>query len=73
MARLGNISGKEAVDAFRKAGWQVRGQSGSHVMLTKVGARATLAVPLHSELSLGTLRSLIRFAGITVEDFVSLL
>jgi predicted RNA binding protein YcfA (HicA-like mRNA interferase family) len=35
MGRLGNISGKEALDAFTKAGWQARAQSGSHVMMTK--------------------------------------
>lgn len=69
MARLANISGKDAVNALSKAGWQIRGQSGSHVMMTKTGARATLSVPLHAELSTG----LIRLAGMTVEEFLALL
>ena len=73
MGRLGNISGKEAVKAFGKAGWQVLGQVGSHVVLTKTGQRANLSVPQHKELSTGTLRALIRAAGMTVEEFVELL
>ena len=73
MGRFGNISGKEALDAFTKAGWQTRAQSGSHVMMTKAGMRANLSVPLHRELSIGTLRALIRVAGMTVEEFVALL
>jgi predicted RNA binding protein YcfA (HicA-like mRNA interferase family) len=39
MGRLGNISGKEAARAFGKAGWQVVGQVGSHVVMTKSGMR----------------------------------
>ena len=35
MARLANISGKEAVKAFRKAGWEQIGQVGSHVVMVK--------------------------------------
>jgi predicted RNA binding protein YcfA (HicA-like mRNA interferase family) len=51
MGRLSNISGKEAAKAFEKAGWLARGQTGSHFVLTKVGVRANLTVPLHSELA----------------------
>jgi predicted RNA binding protein YcfA (HicA-like mRNA interferase family) len=73
MGRLGNISGKEAVKAFGEAGWQVLGQVGSHVVLTKAGERANLSVPQHKELSTGTLRALIRASGMTVEEFIALL
>jgi len=38
MGRLANISGKEAVKAFSKAGWHVLGQVGSHVVMTQVGS-----------------------------------
>ena len=73
MSRLGNISGKEAVRAFTKAGWQVVGQVGSHVVLTRQGVRVNLSVPQHRELSVGTLRSLVRHAGLTVDAFLELL
>jgi predicted RNA binding protein YcfA (HicA-like mRNA interferase family) len=70
---LGNISGREAARAFQKAGWRVAGQVGSHLVLVKDGVRANLSVPLHKELATGTLRSLIRAAGMTVDDFLALL
>jgi predicted RNA binding protein YcfA (HicA-like mRNA interferase family) len=73
MGRLGNISGKEAAKAFGKAGWEVMGQVGSHVVMTKFGVRANLSIPQHKELSIGTLRALIRAAGLTVEEFLELL
>lgn len=73
MARLANISGKEAVKAFEKAGWQAIGQVGSHQVLVKEGVRVNLSIPQHKELSVGTLRALIRHAGLTVEEFLGLL
>src|SRR5260370_41508553 len=73
MGRLGNISGKEATNAFGKAGWQVIGQVGSHVVMTKSGVRANLSIPQHKELSTGTLRALIRAAGMDVEEILALL
>jgi predicted RNA binding protein YcfA (HicA-like mRNA interferase family) len=73
VARLANISGKEAARAFQKAGWQPLGQVGSHLVLVKPGVRVNLSIPQHRELSVGTLRALIRAAGLTVEDFLGLL
>lgn len=73
MARLANISGKEAAKAFEKAGWRALGQVGSHLMMVKPGVRVNLSIPQHKELSIGTLRTLIRHAGMTVEEFLSLL
>ena len=73
LARLANISGKEASKAFQKAGWQVIGQVGSHLVMSKPGLRVNLSIPQHKELSVGTLRALIRNAGMTVEEFLALL
>jgi len=73
MAKLGNISGKEAVKAFMKGGWSTVGQVGSHVVLTKADQRANLSIPQHRELSVGTLRARIRAAGLSVDDFPELL
>ena len=49
MGRFGNISGKQALKAFQKAGWDFSSQVG-HVVLTKPGERANLTVPQHKEL-----------------------
>lgn len=73
MSRLGNISGREAANAFQKAGWEAIGQVGSHLVLVKEGSRVNLSVPQHKELSIGTLRTLIRNSGLTVENFLNLL
>ncbi|MGH7814061.1 MAG: type II toxin-antitoxin system HicA family toxin [Candidatus Binataceae bacterium] len=73
MARLANISGKDAAKAFEKAGWDRIGQVGSHVVMVKSGLRVNLSIPRHKELSIGTLRTLIRHAGLTVEQFPALL
>jgi predicted RNA binding protein YcfA (HicA-like mRNA interferase family) len=73
VGRLSNISGKDAVKAFEKVGWVSRGQVGSHRVLTKPEVRANLTVPIHSELAQGTLRGLIKTAGLTVDQFLDLL
>jgi len=73
MGKLGNISGKEAAKAFEKAGWIPLGQVGSHLVMVKPGVRVNLSIPQHKELSAGTLRALIRNAGMTVEEFLQLL
>lgn len=57
--------------AFARAGWTLVGQVGSHCVMTKAGERANLSIPLHKELSTGTLRALIRCAGMTVDEFLS--
>ena len=73
MGRLTNISGAEAVKVFKKAGWRNIGQVGSHLVMVKDGVRANLSIPQHKELSVGTLRALIRCAGMTVDEFLELL
>ena len=72
MPRLANISGKKAAKAFKKAGWYEMGQVGSHLILSKNNFRVNLSIPQHKELSIGTLRALIRNAGMTVEEFLKL-
>lgn len=73
MPKLPVISGAQAVKAFGRAGWRVDRQRGSHVVLLKSGHIASLSIPQHRELSPGTLRALIRAAGMTVEEFTALL
>ena len=73
MGKLSNISGKEAAKAFSKAGWKRLGQVGSHLVMVKSGVRVNLSIPQHKELSKGTLRALIRCAGMSVEEFLKLL
>ena len=70
MAQLPNLNGKEVVKAFENLGWEFSRQSGSHIVLTKDGELASLSVPNHKEVAKGTLRSLIRAANLTIDEFV---
>jgi predicted RNA binding protein YcfA (HicA-like mRNA interferase family) len=56
---------------FEKFGWQVARQSASHIIMVKEGHPATLSVPDHRQVAKGTLRGLIRSAGLTVDAFVA--
>lgn len=64
------LSGREVVHVFESLGWQVARQNGSHIIMTKKNELVTLSVPDHRETARGTLKSLIRAAGLTVAEFV---
>lgn len=70
MASLPVLSGKEVVRIFESLGWKVVRQSSSHIIMTKDGEIATLSVPDHKEVAKGTLRSLVRAANLTIDEFV---
>ena len=63
------LSGRETVKVFLTFGWEVARQRGSHIIMTKTGHIATLSITDHEEVAKGTLRSLIRSADLTVEEF----
>ena len=73
MTKLPVVSGSDAVRAFERAGWRQDRQRGSHVVLVRPAHIASLSVPQHRELAPGTLRALIRAAGMSVEEFTALL
>ena len=70
MGRLSNISGKEAVKVFKRYGYELDHQTGSHIILWHE-SKPTLSIPNHRELAPGLLRSLIALAGITVDEFLA--
>ena len=72
MTRLPFCGGADAVRAFQKIGYEVDHQTGSHLILRHPSGRR-LTVPNHGELAKGTLRALIRDAGVTKEQFAELL
>lgn len=68
------ISGIEVIKRLKKSGFIATRQKGSHVRLEKsVGDTAIkITVPLHSELKKGTLNRIIKYAGLTLEEFEKL-
>jgi len=68
------VSGREVIKLLTRIGFQVVGKKGSHVRLKKRNGKTFIVVvPDHSELAKGTLRSIIRRADLSVEEFVRLL
>ncbi len=73
MSKLPSISGRKCVVTLQKQGFEVRRQTGSHVVLQRDDPYAVVVVPNHKLLKPGTLRGIIRQAGLTVDEFVALL
>ena len=72
MSKLPRISGRQCIRALEKAGFFVRRQEGSHIILRRNEPFAQVVVPDHKELDRGTLRAIIRQSGLTIEGFVAL-
>ena len=75
MPKLPRISGAEIIKALEKSGFRQARQRGSHVVMRlddKDRARGCV-VPLHKEVAVGTLRSILRQANITPDEFIALL
>ncbi len=73
MSKLPRVSGRECVKALERAGFYVRRREGSHIILRRDKPFGQVTVPDHRELDRGTLRAIIRSAGLTVNEFVGLL
>lgn len=72
MPKLTNISGKNAVKAFIKFGYAHVHTSGDHAILQKSGS-PSLSIPLHKEVAPFLLKSQIKRANITLEDYIKAL
>ena len=74
MSGLPRISGKQAAAALAKLGYEKDRQKGSHIILRQnIAPYRRLTVPDHKELATGTLRAIIRQAGLGVDEFNTLL
>jgi len=71
MSKLPRVSGRECAGALGKKGFCLRRQEGSHMILRRGNPFAQVVVPDHKELDRGTLRAIIRQAGLSVDEFVA--
>jgi predicted RNA binding protein YcfA (HicA-like mRNA interferase family) len=72
LVRPPSLSGEELIRALSRLGFRVARQRGSHVVLrkdTKSGAIGC-SVPLHRDLALGTVRGILRQAGVSIEELM---
>ncbi|HOT93486.1 MAG TPA: type II toxin-antitoxin system HicA family toxin [Anaerolineae bacterium] len=72
MPKLPALRAREVIRLLEDAGFYEVRQRGSHLQLKRGNLLVTM--PVHSgDLNTGTLRSIIRQAGMTVEEFLMLL
>lgn len=73
MPRLRQVSGQEAIRALERLGFVKVRQRGSHVVLKKVTAEGAVGcvIPLHDELAIGTLRSILKQADVPPDQFMA--
>lgn len=68
-----DFSFREVVKASERIGFVVKRQRGSHIILRRDNPPARVVVPAHKTIRLGTLRTILNQAGISVEKLISLL
>jgi predicted RNA binding protein YcfA (HicA-like mRNA interferase family) len=72
MPELRRVSGRETIRALEKLGFEQVRQRGSHAILKKQMPEGDVGcvVPLHRELAIGTLRGILKQAGVTPDEFM---
>ena len=72
MPRLRRVSGREAVRALERLGFEQVRQRGSHIVLKKQTQEGAVGcvVPMHRELAVGTLRGILKQARVTPDEFM---
>jgi len=73
VSKLPRISGRQCMAALLRAGFIFKRQEGSHMILRREQPFAQVSVPDHKELDKGTLRSILRYAGISADQLLELL
>jgi predicted RNA binding protein YcfA (HicA-like mRNA interferase family) len=73
MSSLPRISGQQCRTALERGGFALVRQQGSHMIMRRDNPFAQVVVPDHGELDRGTLRAIIRQAGLSVDGFMQLL
>jgi len=72
MPNLPHLSGKEIIRALERLGFVQARQRGSHVVMKKSTPEGSIGcvVPLHSEVALGTLNSILKQAKVSPDEFI---
>lgn len=73
MSKLPAVSGADCIKALEKVDFVLQRQRGSHITLVRKDPPTQVTIPNHREIAKGTLRSIIRQVGLTVDEFIDLL
>ncbi len=71
MPKLPCVSGQKVARALERLGFERRRQRGSHLVMRH--GSAVCVVPMHREVDQGTLRGVLRQAGVSEEQFLGAL
>ena len=69
---LRDRSWREVVKALGRLGFEVKKQSGSHIIMEHPDGRWTV-VPRHDTIKMGTMKSIVEDAGLSEGEFIKLL
>ena len=72
MSSLRSVKGKDAVKAFARAGGEIRQGKGDHVNIRMPNGQL-ITIPVGGEIKIGLLKAALKKAGLTEEEFESLL
>jgi len=74
MPNLPHLSGWEIIRALERLGFAQARQRGSHVVMKKStpGGNVGCVVPLHSEVAIGTLHSILKQAKVSPDEFIKM-
>jgi len=72
MPKLPRISSREAIRALKRLGFEEVRQTGSHLVLKRDTDDGVIGgvVPVHQDLRVGTLSSILKQAQVTPEEFI---
>jgi predicted RNA binding protein YcfA (HicA-like mRNA interferase family) len=74
MSKLPSISARECIRALQRGGFEVKRQTGSHIIVAhKDDPERSTVVPNHNPIKKGTLRGIMRDLQLSVEEFLDLL
>ena len=75
MPDLPHLSGREIIRTLERLGFAQERQRGSHVVMKKSTPEGSIGcvVPMHDEVAIGTLRSILKQAKVSADEFIKVL
>lgn len=75
MPKLPSLKAKQVINVLLKVGFMQRNTSGSHIIFRHPQTGKIVPVPFHGgrDIKKGTLRSIVRQSGLSLQEFVDLL
>ncbi|MBZ0203075.1 MAG: type II toxin-antitoxin system HicA family toxin [Ignavibacteria bacterium] len=67
------FSGKDVIKGLRRSGYYIDHQSGSHIFMHNPAENKSVIVPNHKELKIGTLKSILKKAGLSIQELKELI